>query len=290
MDTISSFPAVIGQQPRLRPRQHMPHAQIVDEPKAAAELTLRRIRIGIPGLPSAFEGYRIAHLSDLHFGPALTYRTVMSAILVTRDLQADLILITGDFVTSRLDEFLMPDALSRLSALDGVWGILGNHDHWTDPDGVQRILGEAGVRVLRNENTCISRRNTEIWLAGVDDMMAGQDDLPLTLAGIPEGAITLLMAHEPDYADTVAAHGRVALQLSGHCHGGTPRIPWLGVSMFPWLVKHGRKYPYGLYHTGNMWVYASAGAGRGSLPRFHGVPEVAEITLTRADGLNVQAN
>lgn len=285
MDTISSYPVIPLQQPIPGKRRQPPLVRINDVRLASEQLVLRRMSIGIPGLPPAFDGYRIAHLSDLHFGPALTYRTVMSAILVTRDLQADLVVITGDFVTSQLDKFLMPDALSRLSALDGVWGVLGNHDHWTDADGVERILGESGVRVLRNTNTCILRRDAGIWLAGVDDMMAGQDDLDATLAGIPEGAVTLLMAHEPDYADTVTARGRVALQLSGHCHGGAPRIPWLGLQVFPWLVTHGRKYPYGLYHTGNMWVYASAGAGRGSLPRFHGMPEVAEITLTRADSL-----
>jgi hypothetical protein len=286
MSTIMDFPAVPLQRPTAWRKRQTFDTHIDDVRLASERLVLRRINVGISGLPSAFDGYRIAHLSDLHFGPALTYRTVMSAILVTRDLRADLIVITGDFVTSQLDDFLMPDALSRLSALDGVWGVLGNHDHWTDADGVQRVLGELGIGILRNENTCISRRNTAIWLAGVDDIVAGQDDLEGTLAGIPEGAVAILMAHEPDYADRVAATGRIALQLSGHCHGGAPRIPWLGVPIFPWLVKHGKKYPYGLYHTGNMWVYASAGAGRGSLPRFHGLPEVAEITLNRADSFD----
>jgi predicted MPP superfamily phosphohydrolase len=260
---------------------HQAAACTTDTRLASDRLILRQMDIDIPNLPPAFEGYRIVHLSDLHFGPALTYRTVMSALLVARDLKADLIAITGDFVTSYLDEFLMPDALSRLSAADGVWAILGNHDHDTDADGVTRVLDESGVRVLRNNNVRITKSDDSIWLAGMDDVLTGNHDLEATLAGIPEDAATVLLAHEPDCADEVAATGRVALQLSGHCHGGPPCIPGTGTKILPWLVQQGRKYPYGLYRTGNMWLYTSAGAGRGSLPRFNASPEIAEITLSR---------
>ncbi|MBN1313731.1 MAG: metallophosphoesterase [Anaerolineae bacterium] len=268
-------------QPVVRPGHQRADTYALDVPLESERLVLRRIGIDIDNLPPTFDGYRIAHLSDLHFGPALTYRTVMSALLITRDLQPNLIVITGDLVSSYVDEFLMPDALSRLSAPDGVWAVLGNHDHDTDAEGVTRVLRRAGVHVLRNSNARIARGDAAIWLAGVDDILTGQHDLDATLAGIPEGKVSVLLAHEPDYADEVAATGRVSLQLSGHCHGGPPRIPVLDVLVMPWIVQHGRKYPYGLYRTGDMWLYTSAGAGRGSLPRFHGMPEVAEITLLR---------
>jgi hypothetical protein len=87
-----------------------------------------------------------------------------------------------------------------------------------------------------------------------------------------------LLAHEPDYADVVAADGRVSFQISGHSHGGQVRLPFLGAPHLPYL---GTKYPYGLRHVGRMWVYTNRGIGVIAPPvRFNCRPEVTLFSLT----------
>ena len=238
----------------------------------------RRVDVVIPSLPDAFDGYRIIHLTDLHFGPAIAYRTVMAGIELTKRLEPDLIVLTGDFVTDRLDD-LLPDALNRLTARDGIFAVLGNHDHWTDPEGVRRILVSSGVTELCNNSMCLIRDDQAIWLAGVDSIYLDKQDLCAALADVPSDATTILLAHEPDFGDEAAASGRIALQLSGHAHGGSFQIPGLGIPVLSHLLKHARKYPFGLYRPNGMWLYTSAGIGRGRLPRFNAAPEVTEITL-----------
>jgi uncharacterized protein len=282
MSMVVGFPALTATHIPLRELSLAGHPFTFDQQVLPDRLAIRRIGISIPGLPQAFHGYRIVHLSDLHFGPAIAYRIVMSALLVARKLNPDLIALTGDFVSTQLDEFLMPDALDRLSARDGLWAVLGNHDHWTDPTGVTRVLSQCGIQMLTNANHRIERGGDAIWLAGIDDLIAGAPDLDAALTRIPDGAVVILMAHEPDWADKVAGTGRVSLQLSGHYHGGSPRI----LKLTSGLVRQRPDYSYGLQHTGNLWVYTSAGAGRGSLPRFNGMPEVAEITLVPASVTN----
>ncbi|MGF1507557.1 MAG: hypothetical protein ACFB51_20895 [Anaerolineae bacterium] len=98
-------------------------------------------------------------------------------------------------------------------------------------------------------------------------------------ADVAVGAPVILLAHVPDYGDVVYPTGRVALQLSGHSHGGQVRLPGLGAPVTPYL---GEKYPYGLRQLGGMWLYTNRGAG--SIPpvvRFNCRPEVTLITLTR---------
>ena len=95
-------------------------------------------------------------------------------------------------------------------------------------------------------------------------------------------AVTTRYAHEPDYADEVAADGRVSLQLSGHSHGGQVRLPFIGPPLLPYL---GRKYPAGLYRVGGMWLYVNRGVGLISPPvRFNCRPEVTQLTLVRRHG------
>jgi uncharacterized protein len=239
----------------------------------------RHIDVVIPSLPDAFDGYRIVQLTDLHFGPAIAYHTVMAGIAHTMAIAPDLIVLTGDYVTDELCDTLLPDALSQLNAPDGVWAVMGNHDHWTDIDGVRGVLASSGVQELCNTHTPIIRDDTAFWLAGVDSVYVGQQNLDAALCGIPDGAPTVLLVHEPDFADEAAASGRVSLQLSGHAHGGSLQIPLLGVPVMSNFLKYARKYPYGMYRPNGMWLYTSAGIGRGHLPRVNALPEVTEITL-----------
>ena len=153
--------------------------------------------------------------------------------------------------------------------------MLGNHDQWNDPRLIQ-TLQDLGVKILANDLTTIQRKTAQIQIAGVKDLMVKQADLQpiLTKMGTSTGAI--LLAHEPDFADTSAATGKFDLQLSGHSHGGQVYIP--GLKRFtPPLSK---KYPAGQYQVQKMIQYTSRGLGMVTpRVRFNCRPEITVITL-----------
>jgi predicted MPP superfamily phosphohydrolase len=170
-------------------------------------------------------------------------------------------------------------ALADLDARYGVFTIIGNHDLWTDVRVVQQGLDDSRLPILRNRGVTLQAGRAKIHLAGVDDVWNGKPDLATTLDETPADALTILLSHEPDYADTVARDGRVALQLSGHSHGGQVRLPGIGAPILPYL---GKKYDQGLYRVGQMWVYTNRGIGVVGPPvRINCPPEITKITLTR---------
>jgi predicted MPP superfamily phosphohydrolase len=167
--------------------------------------------------------------------------------------------------------------LSRLSARDGIVAILGNHDHWTDPELIIQCLERCGISVLANQIFTIQRGASTLYIAGLDDMMVGKEDMALLLTGLPDGEKAILLAHEPDYADISSKTARFVLQLSGHSHGGQISIPHRGPLYLP---NHARKYPAGLYNVDGMLLYSNSGLGTAELQfRFNTRPEIAVFTL-----------
>ena len=237
----------------------------------------------LPGLPAALHGLRIAQFSDLHLGCFVRGVDGAQVAAQVNALQADMIVFTGDLVdfTSHPRNGTCPDidaTLNPLHAKLGVFAVLGNHDYFAGPDAVTEALARSGVRLLRNCGTALQVGNSHLWLAGVDCAQLGFADLQAALAAAPANAPVVLLAHEPDYADEAAADGRIALQLSGHSHGGQLRIAGLGP------VKHtrmGRKYVLGQHRVGGMWLYVNPGVGAAMLPlRRNCPPEITLITLT----------
>lgn len=240
-------------------------------------LQVERVTVTLSGLPPVLHGFTIAQMSDFHLGPTVSIGNLRQAVEVTRELKPDLIALTGDFVLGSA-EYAKPCAqeLAALRAPYGVMACLGNHDHWENASLIRRALLDARIPVL--VNTGLSLLEGALWIAAVDDVWAGHPDLDAALAGVPGGAVVLLLAHEPDYADTVAEHGGVNLQLSGHSHGGQVRLPLIGAPLLPHL---GQRYPAGLYHIGNLTLYTNRGVGTIYPPiRFNCRPEVTLITLT----------
>jgi len=243
------------------------------------EIRLRR-------LPPAFDGLRIAQLTDVHFGTNVRASHLEHAVRLARDFQPDLVLHTGDFVVHPFGEshgpkgarFAEPcgDILSTLKPPLGNFAILGNHDHWNDATIVTGALQERHITVLRNANHAIERDGARIWLAGIDDAFVGAADFDAALAAIPGDEFTLLMAHEPDTADH-ASRFPVDLQLSGHSHGGQVKLPFVGPLILPALAQ---KYPEGWYSIGNLQLYTSRGVGLINPPvRFNCPAEVTLLTL-----------
>lgn len=243
------------------------------------QVRVRRTTVRLAGLPPSLEGLTILHLSDLHCGPWVADAHLRRGLEVARGLGADLAVLTGDFVSvSAWYAPRLARMLQGLSAPLGVYGVFGNHDYWTRRiERVRDSLEGAGVRILVNESVQVHR---DLWLAGVDDVIAGRPDVPATLAGVPAEGFRLILCHEPDHADAVAPYvRRETLQLSGHSHGGQVVLPRLGPLYLP---PHGRRYPAGLYRVPDtpLQVYTNVGLGIVSPPlRLNCPPEVGLLTL-----------
>jgi len=168
------------------------------------------------------------------------------------------------------------EILSELRARFGVLTVLGNHDAWTDVNIVTAALQEHRIPVLRNDVSLIEQKNSRLWIAGVEDVSTGEAKIWQAVKKRPAGEATILLAHEPDYADEVSQYN-VDLQLSGHSHGGQVRFPVFGPLVLPAL---GRKYPMGLRRIGGLQLYTNRGIGMIEIPlRVNCPPEVTLFTL-----------
>jgi predicted MPP superfamily phosphohydrolase len=247
--------------------------------RGAAFPMLRRIDLPIERLPSAFDGLRIAQLTDLHLGMPLTGQSVRRAVAAVMEQQPDLIVLTGDYISYSRHLPQLRTALRPLEAPYGVYAVVGNHDHWTNPGAIMRVLDELGMQPLFNEHRVVAFDDSQLVIAGVDDMWDGKPDLAAALRDVPEGATILLLAHAPDYA-TLASRTEVAVQFAGHTHAGHIRLPWLGPLFLP---RHGIDYERHLYRVGRMWLYVSHGVG--GLPLRIGCRSEATVfTLQREQG------
>jgi uncharacterized protein len=235
-----------------------------------------RVRVGIAGLPAAFVGLRIVQLSDLHIGPQVPASVVERAVGVANSLRADVAVVTGDFVHRVLpaDLATLTTQIARLTAPLGVFGVLGNHDHWNDATGVRQALRGADVRTLDNSSVRLQRGADSLHLAGIDDYWERKADLDRALADVPKDATVILLAHEPDFADVATRDPRIRLQLSGHTHGGQ-MLDRDGRA--PLLPPFGRRYWIGRYQVGGLTVYTNRGIGVARLPIRTNCP--AEVTL-----------
>jgi uncharacterized protein len=240
---------------------------------------VRYVPLKLDRLPAAFRNYTIAHISDIHMGEWMTEARLQSAVELVNVLRPDIIAITGDFV-SRTTPPIMSSLMEPLSALyapDGKFAVLGNHDYSYSPKRVRAVLAECGIVELKNSIRTITRRGENFHVAGVEDVVYHHDNLDAVLEALPEDGFTILLAHEPDFADISAATGRFDLQLSGHTHGGQVRLPFVGMPLLP---SYGQRYPSGLYTVGNMHVYTNRGLGMiAPYVRFNAPPEITLFIL-----------
>lgn len=259
--------ALTGLMQRLgRQRFHPAHFDIVP------------LTVEIPHLASAFAGYRLVQISDIHLGHWVTAERLHGIAHLVNAQQPDAIVITGDFASYVLEEVLvdLTAGLQQLRARDAMLAVMGNHDHWLDVSRVRRAVADAGVIELQNDVYTVRRGTAVLHIAGVDDIMVKQDDLAMVLAKLPPDGPAILLAHEPDFADVSAATGRFALQLSGHSHGGQIVLPHLGPLRGPLF----RKYPHGRYQVGDMVQYTNRGLGTNMIRlRLNCRPEITVITL-----------
>ncbi|QXL83920.1 metallophosphoesterase [Comamonas sp. NLF-1-9] len=243
----------------------------------------KRVDVTMPGLGAAFDGYRIAQLSDLHATRLLPADWQRAVVQQTNALQADLIVITGDLqdgAPAARSADVAPFA--ELHAPDGVLAVPGNHEYYVDYAGWMAAFKALGLNMLENRHVVIERAGAQLVVAGLTDPQAaafGQapPDLSAALAGAPRGAPVLVLAHRPGGAPEHARAG-VGLQLSGHTHGGQI----LGVNLLTQWANRG--FLAGLYQVGRMPLYVSRGTGlwHGLVLRLGAPSEITEVVLHAA--------
>ena len=249
--------------------------------------------VHIAGLPSAFQGLRVAQMSDIHLDEFTEPFFLRHAVAKINSLRPDLVLLTGDFVSDGVTtkQFAIEAGWHCARILKSleckqVYAVLGNHDELIDPHEITKALQSSGIPVLRNASIPLERGGGRIWLAGLDDPVEGQPDpekaIPERIRNVPNEPV-VLMCHAPDYADLLLAHPAgtaVDLMLSGHTHGGQVRLPFVGAMELPIL---GKKYVEGWFRFGRMQLYVNRGVGTVGLPfRFDCPPEITVFTLRNA--------
>jgi predicted MPP superfamily phosphohydrolase len=242
---------------------------------------VERVEIPIKNLKPALEGFTIVQLSDIHLQPFTRPDLVRKAVEMSNGLQPDLVVLTGDYVWRDQEAaFELAPILAGLNARHGVYSVLGNHDLWLDVEATKRAFAEAGLPMLINQGVEIVQGDGSLYLAGMDDGWSGQPDLRMSLEKAPANTPVILLLHEPDLVDETSLDPRIALQLSGHTHGGQVLIPGKPPIFTPTL---GKIYSQGLFRVNETWLYTNRGLGVISVPlRFNCPPEVTHLTLTRA--------
>lgn len=247
--------------------------------RGAAFPVFKRVELCVDGLPRALDGFTLAQLTDLHLGNPLSRSAVEHAVADVRAAEPQVIVLTGDYVASHAYLPLLRQALRGLRAPFGLFASLGNHDHRAGAEAVVACLEDLGVTVLVNDHRTLSVDEAQLVIAGVDEPWYGAPDLGRALAGAPDGAPIVLLAHAPDYAENVA-QAPIAIQLAGHTHAGHVWLPGLGPLLLP---RHGIRFDRGLHRVGRIWLYVSHGLG-GRPIRLGSRAEATLFTLRRVVG------
>lgn len=246
-------------------------------------IEVNEVEIPLPRLPKAFNGFRILQLSDIHIGGWMNRERLAHVVEVALEQSADAVVLTGDYLLRKSKislDLITADFIAEISKITKsrrTLGVLGNHDHWINAERVRKMLTISGVVELKNDVYLFEKDGEKLFIAGVDDIWENKHNLDRVTSKLPENSAAILLAHEPDFADTSAATKRFGLQLSGHSHGGQVAIPFLGAPILPYL---GEKYYSGLYKVGEMWQYTNRGVGMTEpAVRFNCRPEITIFTL-----------
>jgi len=236
---------------------------------------IERVDIAVPGLHPDLDGFRIVQISDLHVGPNIGRRYVQRVVDLSRSLNPDLIVLTGDIVDGPVPQLAADVAPLAELARDGkAYFILGNHDCYAGAAAWIAHWRETGMHVLLNSHTIVRRHGARLLVGGVVDPAYGRLRPEISIR--ERADFHLLLAHNPRLA-RLGAEAGFDLQLSGHTHAG---------QFFPWTLAvrlvHA-PHVAGLSREGRMLVYVSAGTGTWGPPvRFGTNPELTLIRLVRA--------
>jgi len=219
---------------------------------------------------------RVVALGDIHFDPHYEESYLSHVVDTINEIDTDLIVYTGDFVTSTATRMRdLAAILARGTSRLGSFATLGNHDHWAGATRVSHALEDHGIRVLRNASIPLPAQEN-VYLSSLDSFWAGSPD-PSILTRTPADSRHILLVHEPDPFATLD-DPRIKLQISGHTHGGQIRAPIVGALHLPPM---GKLYQEGLYAKDGRFLYVNRGIGTiGPHIRFRCPPEITVFELS----------
>ncbi|MEY4052108.1 MAG: hypothetical protein RIR64_1093 [Bacteroidota bacterium] len=255
-------------------------------------------KIALKGLPLAFKGFKIIHISDIHSGSLKDKVAVLKGIELIEKQNADLVLFTGDLVNDRASEMHdWMDMFSKIKAPYGVFSTLGNHDYgdYVKWDTVQekrqnletlkKVHHDLGWRLLMNENTSVEKNGEKIKIVGIENWGAKArfpkyGKMDLAMQGVSKEDIVILMSHDPSHweAEVIPKYSNIQLTLSGHTHGmqfglENPYFKWSPVQ---WVYKQWA----GIYNNKDQQLYVNRGFGFLGYPGRVGIlPEITLIEL-----------
>lgn len=268
--------------------------------KGKYDFRVRKVELAFADLPKAFDGLRIAHISDVHAGSFDDFEAVKAGIAKIQGTQPDLILFTGDLVNNRAAEIEPYIPLFRdLHATYGKFSVLGNHDYghyvpWPSHQAWHQNLqtlfqhhDAMGFKLLNNAHTVLKEGKESLCVAGVENWgkppFPQRGDLTRALTKVEDEAFTILLSHDPSHWDVqVLPHQKkIHLTLSGHTHGMQMGIEIPGFKWSP--VKY--RYPRwaGAYEVDGQHLYVNRGFGFLGFPGRVGMwPEITLIELKTA--------
>jgi uncharacterized protein len=241
---------------------------------------VKDIEIGIRGLAAPFDGYTMLQLTDLHISRLFPARWAQAVVERANHLGANLIVISGDLIDGALAERRADiEPLRNLHAADGVYVIPGNHEYFFGYRAWMTHFAAMGMRVLENDHVVLDRDGGQLVLAGVTDLSASHTghpapDLAAALKGAPADVAVILLDHQPREARHAAASG-VALQLSGHTHGG------MVIGLDRLAARANAGFVSGRYDVDGMMLYVNNGTALwpGFALRLGRPSELTRITL-----------
>jgi len=258
----------------------------------------RKTEISFKDLPKGFDGFRIAHISDVHLGSFADRNDVIKGLDLLKEQKVDIVLFTGDMVNNIADE--MENYISDFASINpkyGKYAILGNHDmgdylKWKNADLKYKELlrmydfeKQMGFDMLLNQNSIIYRNGDSIALLGVENWgkppFKQYGDLQKALSGVQSVGFKILLSHDPShFMAKVNGEQEIQLTLSGHTHGMQVGIRCCGWKWSP--ISFMYEQWNGLYQFDNQYLYVNPGFGFIGMPARIGIrPEISIITLRR---------
>lgn len=262
---------------------------------------LTHVIVPIEGLPTAFDGYKIAQLSDIHLGSwNKKYWKINKVVKLVNEQEPNIIVFTGDMVNNFAGETIgWKNYFIQFKAKDGKYAVLGNHDYgdyieWKSDSlriannlGIKQAIRDFGFRLLLNEHISLKKGNDSIVLVGVENWgkseLARYSDLTKALKGTKPETMKILLTHDPNHFEKeVIGKNDIALTLSGHTHAGQ-----MGLKIREKLYSPASlifKFWSGLYKVQSQYIYVTRGIGYIGIPMFIGVrPEITIIELKAVD-------
>jgi uncharacterized protein len=257
-------------------------------------IEISRREVTIPGLHTAFDGFRAVQLSDIHMDAFTEPFFLHDVVNHVNTLNPDAVFLTGDFVThAEILQRALKNAPSQCASILSLlkcaqrYACLGNHDVLVGIKAVTAPLAASGITVLNNSYVPVERGGGRFWITGIEDPLEGNPDpeaaIPESIRNLPTEPVVLL-CHAPDYVDSLLTKPvgqSLSLMLSGHTHGGQVRFPFIGPVDLPSL---GQKYVEGWFRFGKLQLYVNRGIGTVGVPfRLNCPPEITLFTFRSAE-------